>query len=334
MVSQYKRRSYASSYGGSPDRLSMLPDFVPVMPSPTTFTAQLTTKRLVVVTGKGGVGKSTLSAVLGLLLAGQGKRVLVLEIDPRENVHRLFGLPPSGGEIVAAGSRLWLQNLKPRQVLDDIIRERVSMGPIARRVLESPVYQQLAAGMPGLRELAVLRYAFRATDPSVQERAREAFDLVVLDSPATGHGLALLRAPRLTADVIEAGPIGREAEALAALVEDPARTAVVLVTLAEEMPVDEVLELADALERERGRGPDGLFVNGLYPPFPKRLGSVGEEPTLRLWRERRAMQERELARLAARWHRPRIDLPLLRLPSGAELLRGLVQAIAVAVEGT
>lgn len=308
-------------------------------PHAPTLLAALAARRLVVVTGKGGVGKSTLAAATGLLLARRGKRVLVLEVDPRENVHRLFGLPPSGGEVVSAGmgGALWLQNLKPRQVLDDIVLEQVRIGPLARRVLASPVYQQLAAGMPGLRELAVLRHAVRATSTESGEQAGRAeppFDVVVLDSPATGHGLALLRAPRLTSEVITSGPIGREARALAERVADGGQTSVLVVTLAEEMPVDEALELTEALERELGRGPDGLLVNGLYPSFPKRLESSLAEPTVRLWHERRSMQERELERLGSRWKGKRIDLPFLPLAPGPRLLAALVERLEQGREGT
>ena len=88
-------------------------------------------KQLLLVTGKGGVGKSAMAAALAVLLAERGRRVLLLEVDPRENAHQMLGLPPSGGEINPAGERLWLQNLKPREALDRIIRERVKIGMLA-----------------------------------------------------------------------------------------------------------------------------------------------------------------------------------------------------------
>src|ERR1700680_1719383 len=117
--------------------------------------------QLVVVTGKGGVGKTALACALGSSLAAAGKRTLVLEVDPRDNVHQMFGIPPSGGQVVPAAPRLWAQNLKPSEVLDAIVRERLRMRVLARRVLASPIYEHFSAGAPGLKELAILGHALR-----------------------------------------------------------------------------------------------------------------------------------------------------------------------------
>jgi hypothetical protein len=95
---------------------------------------------LLVVTGKGGVGKSTVSAALGAYLANRGRKVLLIEVDPRENLHQLLDTPPSGGEIVEAASNLWLQHLDPRELLDDLVREKLKVGALARKVLASPVH--------------------------------------------------------------------------------------------------------------------------------------------------------------------------------------------------
>src|SRR5215471_11287129 len=97
--------------------------------------------QLIVVTGKGGVGKTAIASAFGTLLARAGRRTLVLEIDPRDNVHQMLGVAPSGGAIVPAGPRLWVQNLKPGQVLDGIVRERLKIEMLSRRVLASPIYE-------------------------------------------------------------------------------------------------------------------------------------------------------------------------------------------------
>jgi anion-transporting ArsA/GET3 family ATPase len=275
-------------------------------------------RKLVVVTGKGGVGKSTVAAALGRTLRAAGRTVLVLEVDPRENVHQLLGLPPSGGEIVQVEAGLYLQNLKPLRVLDDIVREQVRVGALARRVLESPIYRQLAASMPGLKELAVLSHAMRLAERQGAER----FDVVVLDAPASGHGVSLLAAPLLISEAIAAGPLGRAAARLAAFVADAERCAIVVVTLAEDMPVEEALALSATLAGQVGRAPELLVVNGLYPELPSAAGHRAH-PTLELARARRRINDRELARLAASWTGPRLRLPLLPIDRGPELVAAL-----------
>jgi len=265
---------------------------------------RLARRELLVVTGKGGVGKTAVSAALGLSLAKAGRRTLVVEVDPRENLHQMLGVAPSGGAIVPAGPRLWVQNLKPQQVLDDIVREQVRVLFLAERVLASAVYQQFAAGAPGLKELAILAHAFRLRRGQGPLGAPE-LDVVILDAPATGHGVTLLAAPQLVADVIQEGPFGRMAGELARLVGDPERLGLAVVTQAEEMPVEEALELKAALAARLALAPELLVVNGLYPPAPP-MPPEGEAdtPLAALWRRRRELNERELARLAAAWNEP------------------------------
>jgi hypothetical protein len=220
--------------------------------------ARLGRLQLLVVTGKGGVGKTAVAASLGRLLAAAGKRTLVLEVDPRENVHQMLGVSPSGGAIVAAGPRLWVQNLKPGQVLDDIVRERLKVEMLARRVLASPIYEQFSASAPGLKELAILGHALRLLRRTGSPDA-PALDTVVLDAPATGHGVRLLAAPRLVSEVVRNGPFAALAGELAGFIADPERCGIV---------VEEALELREALASQLARQPELLVVNGLFPPLP------------------------------------------------------------------
>jgi anion-transporting ArsA/GET3 family ATPase len=310
-----------------------LPDLLPTLAS----------RQLLVVTGKGGVGKTTVAVALGTALAAAGRRTLVLEVDPRENAHRMLGVPPSGGEIAAVRPRLLLQNLRPRDVLDQLVREQVRIGPVVRRILGSEIYRHFVEGAPGFKELAILGHALRllrGIEP-VSARPRRAarrapavpeLDLVVLDAPATGHGLSLLLAPRLTAGTIRQGPFGRMAGELAGLVADSARTGVVVVAGAEEMPMQEALELLERLRSDLGRPPgreaEAVVVNGLFPPLP--TGEPADDAAGRLWRDRRAVNERELARLSAAWQGCTPQLPLLPLESGPPLVAALAARLASA----
>ncbi len=288
----------------------------------TSFLEPLTRRQLIVVTGKGGVGKTTISALLGRVLSQAGRRTLVVEVDPRENVHQMFAVPPSGGSIETAGSRLWVQNLKPRQVLDEIVRERLKIEMLTRRVLDSSIYQHFSTGAPGLKEVAILGHAWRLLN-GLGAPGSPVIDTVVLDAPATGHGISLLAAPLLVADVIRRGPFAEMAANLAALVADPVRCGIVVVTQAEEMPVQEALELRQSLQEKINRDPEMLFVNGLYPPAPPVSESVPDDELVSLWRKRRKLNEEEMVRLTAEWKGPRADLPLLAMDRGPTLIRTL-----------
>lgn len=284
----------------------------------------LSRRQLLVVTGKGGVGKTAVSAVLGRGLSQSGRRVLVMEVDPRENLYQMFGIQPSGGEIISAGPNLWIQNLKPRQVLDAIVRERLKLELLARRVLSSSIYQHFAEGAPGLTEIAILGHAWRILHGI--EPGAPKVDEIVLDAPATGHGVRLLAAPRLVSDVIRNGPFAEMGGELARLVSDPERCGIVAVTQAEEMPVQEVLELRQALRVQVSRDPEALVINGLYPPAPA-PGEARDNELVSLWRKRRLLNDRELARLRESWEGPRLELPQLPLARGPELIATLQQCL-------
>ena len=276
-----------------------------------------------VVTGKGGVGKSAVAATLGTLLARAGRRVLVLEVDPRENVHQMLGVSPSGGEIVEAAAGLYLQNLQARQVVDQLVRERVRIDLVVRRILASPLYHNFVEGAPGLEESAILGHCLLLAEG--RSAGAPPLDVVVLDAPATGHGVSLLAAPTLVSDAIAAGPVAELTGQVAELIADTERSAVVVVTLAEEMPVTEALELRAELAARLDRTPELLVVNQLLPAGPPRRRAGEGKPTS-LWRRRRRLQEEEMARLDAAWPGARWQLPLLPIDRGPELIEALAAA--------
>ena len=285
--------------------------------------ADLASRRFLVVTGKGGVGKSVVSATLGRIASGEGRHTLLLEVDPRENLHELLGVAPSGGEVVTAGPALRLQNLQPRQVLEQVVRDHLRIEWLSKRVVASPVFEHFVDAAPGLKELAILGHAYRVLTGKAR---RQSADLVILDAPATGHGLSMLTAPQVVSDVIKEGPFGHMAGELAAFIGDAAETGVVVVTQAEEMPVQEGLELAQRMQQSLGRWPELLVVNGLYPPVRDRRGSPDSELT-RLWHTRRAINERELGRLGALWRGPRVELPFVPIDRGPALPTALAPVL-------
>lgn len=279
----------------------------------------LNQRELIVVTGKGGVGKSVFSAVLGRHLAARGRRTLLLEVDRRENLHQLVGVAPSAGEIVVVPDArgLFLQNLKPAQVADWVVQKKVKIRPLVDRVLKSGVYRRFVEGAPGLTELAILGHTLRLVRGDLPRAPQ--IDTVVLDAPATGHGVYLLDAPRLVAEAIGEGPFAELAGEVVEFVGTPGRCAVVVVTLAEEMPVQEALELRGRLQERLGLEPELLVVNGLYPPLPD--GVDGDEDEISsLWHRRRRINESEVDRLRQHWPGPTVELPLLPLDQGTELV--------------
>lgn len=293
------------------------------MPLLSQSVASFLRRQLILVTGKGGVGKTLLTALLGEVLADAGRRVLLVETDPRESLHQMLGIAPSGGDIVGVRAGLFLQNLQPRRVVEDLVRERLHVEMLVRRVLSSPVFDHFVEGAPGLKELAILGNALRIVRGEM--RHAPAVDIVVLDAPASGHAASLVTAPELISDVIREGPFGRIAADLSAFMADAERTGIVAVTRAEEMPVQEVFELRAALETRFGRGPELLVVNALLPPFPYAdvFPEAHTHRLLRLWKERRLVADRELERLAANWQGKSVQLPFIALERGPALIAAL-----------
>jgi anion-transporting ArsA/GET3 family ATPase len=279
---------------------------------------------LVVVTGKGGVGKSVITAALGRLLATRRRKVLLFEVDPRENLHQLLDTDPSGGEIVKATPGLFLQHIEPRELIDDLVREKLKIKMLVNRVLASPVHRHFTEGAPGLKESAVFGRALRMVEGYGPPALRKP-DVVILDAPATGHGVSWLAAPQLVADVVTSGPIGHMAELISTFLADPRRFGVVVVTTAEEMPVDESAELIDALRSRFDRQPEAVIANALYPEIGD---DEADDPTAQLWRDRRAINLTQLERLDEFWVGPLAEIPLLAIDPGPALVGAIARQLS------
>jgi anion-transporting ArsA/GET3 family ATPase len=221
-------------------------------------------KRLLFVTGKGGVGKTTVAAALGLLGAGCGKRTIVCEVAEQERLSSLLGVAGVGHRETELLPGLYGLSVDPERAKEEWLRYQLRSATLASVLGHSRVFQYLTAAAPGLTELVTVG---KIWDLAQLERHTEGspYDLVIVDAPATGHGLAMLGAPRTFSEVARVGPIHRQAARIQASIADPHFTGVVVVALPEEMPVNETLELEQRLQGELRIAVDAIVVNAVYP---------------------------------------------------------------------
>jgi anion-transporting ArsA/GET3 family ATPase len=284
-------------------------------------------RRLVVVTGKGGVGKTTVAAALGLLSARRGRRTVVCEVAQQERLAGLFGVHDVGHDEVELAPGLFSVSVQPERAMHEWLRHQLKSGALAGLLGHSRLFGYLTAAAPGVTELVTvgkvwdLAQAKRRTGGSV-------FDTVIMDAPATGHALALLRAPRTYANIARVGPIARQAGQIDRFLRDPEATGVVCVSLPEEMPVNETVDLEQRLGEDLGLDIGRVVANGVLPErFSgsdlRRLREVEGRGTkaaqaavaAALVEHQRADAQREqLERLRAEVHAPVTTLPYLFEP--------------------
>ncbi|MHB8417063.1 MAG: ArsA family ATPase [Myxococcales bacterium] len=272
-------------------------------------------RRFLVLTGKGGVGKSTLTAALALAASRRGQRVLACEVNADDRLPALLGGKPVGPRIVELLPNLWCVNIRPHEAMVEYGLLKLKSSALVHAVLENRVMRYFLNALPSLAEVVTMgKILFH-----VRERSggRDRFDLVLLDAPATGHGLGLLQISRSVLGTVPPGPLHDDMQWMAELLEDPARTAVNLVAIPEELPVTETLELNAAL-RQAGLPRGACFLNGVWPSrfAPGELESLSDDPTLRPIREAARVLElrAELGAAEARRLRGGLDVPVIELP--------------------
>ena len=217
-------------------------------------------RRLVVVTGKGGTGKSTMSAAVALAAARRGKKVLVCEVVAKERVHAFFGQPPAGPQIRELLPNLYSVHVRPREAMREYALMTLKYETLYKIAFENAAARYFLAAAPSLAEIVMLgKVWWHATQE--MERGHPRWDLVVLDAPATGHGLTFLTVPETFLRLVSEGPLARDMRSMMSLLADPANCSVCIVTLPEEMPANEAIELDRAL-RQHGFPAGPLFLNG------------------------------------------------------------------------
>ncbi|MGH9066989.1 MAG: ArsA family ATPase [Acidimicrobiales bacterium] len=302
--------------------------------------------RVLIVAGKGGVGKTTVSAALALMAAGAGLDVLVVQLEGRGGVAGLLGHPDDlgSGEVTLgpAEGRVRARVVTPDDALLEYLGDH-GLGRVSRRLLTTGVADVVATAIPGIRDILVLGKV------KSLERGGAA-DLIVVDAPASGHALTFLGSAQGLLDVARVGPIRAQAAEVVDLLADPARCQVLLVTLPEETPVNEVVETAYRLEDRVRVGLAPLVVNGLYPPLagldvdPEEAAcgagtrlDPGHAQVLReaalFRRGRQRLQAEQVGRLADALPVAQLPMPYLFSPElGPDQVGELAVALAGSVE--
>ncbi|HEY2997684.1 MAG TPA: ArsA-related P-loop ATPase [Acidimicrobiales bacterium] len=284
--------------------------------------------RLVIVAGKGGVGKTTVSATLARAAALSGLSTLVVEVEGKSGLPGMFGQGELGYEevVLAAGggpdgaADVRARTLTADAALLEYLQDH-GLSRVSRRLVSSGALDVVATAAPGIKDILLLGKVKQL------ERA-EAADLIVLDAPAAGHAITFLQSARSLLDTVSVGPINAQARDVLELLEDHRRCQVVLVTIPEETPVNEAVETAFSLEDRVGIGLGPIVVNGVYPAVegldadpaaaaeaagvalrPGAAATLAEAAAFR--RDRMALQADQVARLEADLPLPQLRLPFL-----------------------
>ncbi len=220
-------------------------------------------KRLLFTMGKGGVGKSAVSCALTRLALERGKKLLLVQVNTPDKTSMYLGTPPADENVREVFPNLYSVNIQPPAAMKEYVLLQVRLEMIYRLVFENRAVKHFLRAVPALNDLVVLGKIYYHVMQK-DDAGNPLYDLVIVDAPATGHGLQLLRLPEVMIEAVQRGPVFREATNMLAMLRDPAITAINLVTLPEEMPVAESIEMFGKIRDELHMPLGCLFVNGVY----------------------------------------------------------------------
>lgn len=219
-------------------------------------------RRFLFVTGKGGVGKTTFSAALGLAAAKRGKRTLIAMVECQERLSKLLGTAPIGPHVVNIGPNLDAVNMTPEIALEEYGVMILKVRALYRAIFENRLVRAFLEGTPGIEAWSMLGKAFFHASPP---EGLPEYDLVIVDGPATGHALDMLRVPAVIHEVAPPGLLRKEADRALDFFRDPFQSGVVIVTLPEDMPTQETIELHEKLTKELRFPVASIVANEVLP---------------------------------------------------------------------
>ena len=297
--------------------------------------------RVLIVAGKGGVGKTTASATLALAAARTGLSVLLVEVAGRSATASMFGADAPGYEESTVYDEAARGTVRSRSITpDDALIEWLTnhgFSRIAKRMAKSGLLEIVATATPGIKDLLVLGRIKALETEGVA-------DLIIVDAPAAGHAIQFLRAPVGVRDTARTGVLHRQALEVLEMLDDPTRCRAILVSIPEETPINELIETAFAVEDEVGLALGPVVVNGILPPIdglddapPEGLTSA-ETTDARmaadLRRDRLVLQAEQLARLESRLPLAQLRLPqLFTTEIGLDEIHQLADAVEVSIRG-
>ncbi len=225
------------------------------------------------MTGKGGVGKTTVSLALGLAATAAGRRTIVCEVASQHSGAELLGKSGTGFDETELRDGLWMISIDPEASIREYLELQLPVRAMGDLLYRSRIFSYLAAATPGLKEMVTIGKIWELALKDRKTRGAEPYDLVIVDAPATGHGIGLLQTPRTFAEIARRGPMANQASTIDRTLRNHKRSGAVIVALPEEMPVNESATLeAELLELEIAV--DAIYMNGL---FPERFTAAEEE---------------------------------------------------------